>query len=238
MRLFDQIADGAVGEIDVIAIALVDGPHPWEERNADAIAANWRVEQAANPRLFNGRMTMVSALALIGGTLTGTAHAVDFATFLHWRKTPGNAGAAHVFAYAVPVAADGRLIAVKMAAHTANPGLVYFAAGSFEPVDFPGGRMDFAANAHREVREETGMDLDGVRTGRRFLLARSGGALAVARRYFLDDDAATIAAEIRAHVAIDPDPEIDGPVVIEPGSIPEPTTRHMRLVLGRLFAGG
>ncbi|MBK8457734.1 MAG: NUDIX hydrolase [Phyllobacteriaceae bacterium] len=237
MRLFDQIEDGAIRAIDAIDIALVDDPHPWEVRRGVAIAANWRVEQAANPRLFNGRMTMISALALDGATLTGTAHAIDFSTFLYWRKAADKAGAAHVFAYALPVAADGRLIAVKMAAHTANPGLTYFAAGSFEPGDFPGGRMEFAANAHREVREETGIDLGGVRTEQGFLLARAGDALVVARRYWLDEEAATIAARIRAHVAADPDPEIDGPVVIEPGTIPEPTTRHMRLVL-RHFAGG
>lgn len=238
MRLFEQMTDETVADIDAIDIALVDGAHPWEERHADAIAANWLAEQAANPRLFNGRMTMISALALDGATLTGTTHAIDFSTFLYWRKAADRAGAAHVFAYAMPVAADGRLIAVKMAAHTANPGLNYFAAGSFEPGDFPGGRMDFAANAHREVREETGIDLDGVRADRGFVLARAGGALVVARRYWLEDDAETIAARIRAHVAADPDPEVEGPVIIEPGTTPEPTTRHMRLVLERHFAGG
>ena len=41
-------------------------------------------------------------------------------------------------------------------------GRVYFAAGSFEPVDFRDGLVDVDFNMIREVREETGLDLSGA----------------------------------------------------------------------------
>ena len=69
------------------------------------------------------------------------------------------------------VTKDNALIAIRMAAHTVNAGRVYFAAGSFEPEDFPDGRVDAHGNMVREVTEETGLDISGVRRGERSLRA-------------------------------------------------------------------
>ncbi|MGO4831044.1 hypothetical protein AB4144_01905, partial [Rhizobiaceae sp. 2RAB30] len=59
--------------------------------------------------------------------------------FMHWRRRPSNDSAQHAFAHAMLVSSDNALVAIRMGAHTASPGSVYFAAGSFEPKDFPGG---------------------------------------------------------------------------------------------------
>lgn len=231
IALFGQVADGGIAAFADFDIRLVPGAHPWEVRHAGAITANWAEEIERNPRLYNGRMTMISALGLQGRTLRGVSHEIAFATFLYWRKAAMRAGSAHLFAFAVPVARDGRVVAVKMGRHTANPGLTYFAAGSFEPADFSGGQLDFVANTHREVREETGLDLSAHRHEAGFMLARSGDTFVAARRYFLGDDAEAIAARIRAHVAADAEPEIEGPVIIGAGERPASLTRHMHIVL-------
>ena len=74
-----------------------------------------------------------------------------------------------------------------MAAHTANPGRVYFAAGSFEPEDFPGGRVDLHRNMVREVLEETGIDIVGTaaRPAPPRACDRNRGTV-IFRRYHLD----------------------------------------------------
>ena len=50
-------------------------------------------------------------------------------------------------------ATAGGLVAICMGPRTANPDRVYFASGSFEREDFPGGRLDVDFNMAREVRE-------------------------------------------------------------------------------------
>ena len=51
---------------------------------------------------------------------------------------------------------DGALLAIRMGANTVNPGSVYFAAGSFEPVDFPNGVKPISE--HNMAREVEGGD--------------------------------------------------------------------------------
>ena len=82
-----------------------------------------------------------------------------YSTFLYWRSDRRSNGAGTPSPMPMLVAADNALVAIRMAAHTVNAGRVYFAAGSFEPEDFPGGRVDLHRNMVREVLEETGLDI-------------------------------------------------------------------------------
>lgn len=233
-----QLPDRTVIAIDDVDIRLSSDPHPFEIEHAETIAENWLRETAANPRLFNGRMVLPRDVRLDGGRLTGTSHVIDFSTFLHWRRQAGPGSGFHLFAYAVLVAADNALVAVRMAPHTANPGKVYFAAGSFEPGDFIDGRMDFRANTFREVLEETGIDLAGTRQDDRYGLLRAGRSVLLFRRHFLDRDAGEIAKAISDHVASDPDPEISGPVIIRDAVLDASTVAHMPPLLAWHFGGG
>lgn len=75
-------------------------------------------------------------------------------------------GGLHLFAYPVLETSDGALVAIRMGAHTANPGQVYFAAGSLEPEDVVDGRCDIEANMRREVRRRPGSILPNPWRGR------------------------------------------------------------------------
>ena len=126
------------------------------------------------------------------------------------------------------VTSDTALIALRMGAHTANAGRVYFAAGSFEPEDFPDGVVDVHGNMVREVREETGLDISNVPRGKRhYALATERGTV-IFRRYFLDGSADEIASRIRDFVATESEPEIEGPVIIRDArDLPEGLMPHM-----------
>lgn len=200
--------------VDAVDVRLDDGPHPFESANLAAIEQNWRRETEANPALFDGEVVLLSALAYSGRRLTGRCHAIRYATFQHWRQHRETAPAEHAFAHAMLVSRDGALLAVRMGGHTANAGRVYFAAGSFEPVDFPDGRVDLHANMVREVGEETGLSIDAVPREDLFHFISIPNGTVIFRRYFVDAAAVDIADAIRLHVASETDPEIDGPVVI------------------------
>ncbi|MDN2566130.1 hypothetical protein N1F89_07845 [Aquibium sp. A9E412] len=231
------VAPGAVAPVDEAELRFDPAPHPFESANGPAITAAWARAKAANPALYDGRVMLFSRLGYAGGRLAGRCHAVRFATFLHWRARHGHAPTLHAYAHAVIAGSDGALVAVRMAAHTANAGRVYFAAGSFEPADLSDGRLDIDANMAREVAEETGLDLGRARREPALGLHRAPNGTVLFRRYRFDEPAARLAARIRAHVAAVGEPEIDGPVVIAaPQAAPAALAPQMPALLAWHFA--
>ncbi len=199
--------------ISDVRIELDPAPHPFALANAAASAANWERETAMKPALYDGEIALLSELRLDGDRLVGRCHIVRYSTFLYWR-TLRAADAGHAFTHAVLVSSDNALIAAEMGGHTINAGLVYFAAGSFEPVDFVGGIADLAGNMRREVLEETGIDLADVAHEPTWQAVAKESGTVVFRRYFLDAPADDIAERIRATIAAQDEPEIAGPVII------------------------
>jgi 8-oxo-dGTP pyrophosphatase MutT (NUDIX family) len=228
---------GVILPVDDIDVVLDPSQHPFELGNAEAIATNWQREIVAKPALFDGTVVLLSELGYTGGRLFGRCHAVRYSTFMYWRRDRVGT-VAHAFAHPMLVTKDNALIAIRMAPHTVNAGRVYFAAGSFEPEDFPGGRVDAHGNMVREVMEETGLDISGARRGgRHYALATERGTV-IFRRYFLDADADDIAASIRDFVASEAEPEIDGPVVIRDArDLPEGLMPHMPPLIDWHFSG-
>jgi 8-oxo-dGTP pyrophosphatase MutT (NUDIX family) len=219
-------------------LRLDPSPHPFETMNREAIAENWRREKAAKPALFDGMAVLLSRLAYSDGLLDGLCHAARYSTFMLWRQRRPVAGAQHIYAQAVPVGADGALLAVRMGGHTANPGKVYFASGSFEPPDeFPDGIADVQGNMARELAEETGLDLfAGHPAGPLHMLWRETGVV-LFRRHVFDETAAVLAERVKTFVAADPDPEIEGPVVISgPEDLPARLQDHMPPIIDWHFS--
>ncbi len=223
--------------VDAIDVRLKPEPHPYEAQNLSAIDVNWRAEIAANPALFDGTMVLLSSLSYAGRRISGKCHAIRFATFMHWRRRPSNDSAQHAFAHAMLVSSDNALVAIRMGAHTASPGSVYFAAGSFEPKDFPDGKVDLHFNMARELNEETGLSIDDARReDQHYFISLESGTV-IFRRYFLDDDAETLAARIREFVASEEEPEIEGPVIIRDATdLPAGLSPHMAPLIAWHFA--
>lgn len=234
---FDLPAD-MILPLDEVWLVLDPAPHPFEAQNARAVEETWQAEHAANPALFDGRMALLSRLALRDGRLDGTFHMVRYATFLLWRRRRPVREAGHLYLHPVLATSDDALVAIRMARHTVNPGQVYFPAGSFEEDDFAGGRADPAFNMRREVLEETGIDISGLRQEAGFHLLSKVSGTVLFRKVFLDRTADDVAAGIRAHVAGEADPEIDGPVVIRDGDVlPEPLADQMAAIIDWHFRG-
>lgn len=215
--------------IDRADLVVDPSPHPYEVAHREAIAANWVLEKAEKPAIFNGEVMFFSSIRWEDGQLDARCHVIRFATFMHWRRHRPDATAEHLYAHAMPVSSDGALIAIRMAGHTANAGRVYFAAGSFDPHDIRDERLDIGANMEREVREETGLDLTVARAEGQFHGWSGDGGTVLVRRYRMDEPAATILERVRAHIATDPDPEIDDVIIIRSADdLPVGLMPHMR----------
>ncbi|MGX9147430.1 hypothetical protein [Mesorhizobium sp. 128a] len=223
--------------VDEIDVRLDPGPHAFERDNQLAIEENWRREIAAKPALFDGTVVLLSALAWRDNRLVGRCHAVKYSTFMLWRQNRQGTGAEHAYGHAMLVAGDNALVAIRMGPHTVMAGRVYFAAGSFEPIDFRDGRVDVDFNMIREVREETGLDLTTAARGRRYHALSTSTGTVLFRRYHVDEPASEIARRISVFVATEADPEIEGPVIIRHAAdLPEGLAPHMKPLVEWHFA--
>lgn len=237
MTLPFDLPRNAILPVKRVEVRLDPAPHPLEGAHAEAIAANWQAEVKAQPALFNGRMALMTQLALHDGVLEGRCHEVNYATFLYWKRDRVGT-AEHLFAHPALVSRDNALIAIRMGPRTANPGAIYFAAGSFEPGDFRDGVCDLQSNMIREVREETGLDISATPHEDGYELFSLDRATAIFRRFWLDEDADVIAQRIRDFVATEADPEIEGPVVIRGvDDLPEGLRPHMVAFVRWHFGG-
>lgn len=226
-------------EIQEIDVRLDPGPHPFFEGAEEAVAARWQMERAAKPALFDGEVVLLSRLEWADGRLSGTCHAVRYSQFLYWRSQRPVESAEHAYAHPILVAGDNALVAIRMASHTINAGQVYFASGSFEPVDFPGGRVDVDLNMRREALEEIGIDLrDCVAEPRLFGLSRPEGTVFF-RRYFSTLPAYKLAAHIRHHAENGGDDEIEDAVILRsPADLTDRAARQMPPLVEWHFSNG
>jgi len=197
-----------------IDLRVVDGPHPYHLAELDKIVENWAQEISANPALYDGRMILPRAVQIRDGVISGETHIVRFSTFLLWRKTRPVAAAIHLFALPVIVSSDGAVIAIRMGKHTSNPGRVYCAAGSLDPEDIRDGICDMDSNMAREVLEETGLALSDADSVSGFHALHDRGVITVFRSYRFSATAAELIGRIAAHIAQDPEPEIDEALAI------------------------
>lgn len=200
--------------LDSTELRLTDAPLDFAVRHADAIAAYWQNARSARPRLWNGPQFMFTDVRVDGDVLAGTGHRTDFSTFLYWRDRGRPRSVTHITGTSLPVTADGALLVVRMAAHTANAGQLYFPAGSLDPADAVDGAVDIDANIRRELSEETGLAPAPDLFDDRIVAACVDNAWHVARRCWLDLTFAECAEQVRAHQADTGDDEIDAVVAV------------------------
>ena len=206
--------ENTVFEVRSVELRVEPGEHPFHVAERSAAQANWALEKQANPALFNGAMLFQEKLRISDGILRAVGHIVPYSTFLWWRKQPGGAGGYHVYALPVPVSSDGAIIAIRMAPHTANPGQVYCPAGSFDTSDVVDGACDVLANMVREVREETGLDLESAVADTHVHALHRERRVALFRCFRFSMTADEMLERIAAHMAVDEEKEIDAAVAI------------------------
>jgi 8-oxo-dGTP pyrophosphatase MutT (NUDIX family) len=200
--------------VAAIDLKVLPGEHPLHLQNSAAAEANWAREIAVNPMLFDGRMVLQHRLSVGPAGISGEAYIVPFSTFMWWRKQPVKAGGFHLFAYPVIASADGALVAIKMGEHTANPGSVYFAAGSLDDSDVVDGHCDPGANMLREVREETGLDLREALADGGYYAIHQDRWVTLFRLFRFLKTADELVADIERHMTDAEDKEIAGAVII------------------------
>ncbi|ANM05012.1 NUDIX hydrolase domain-containing protein [Rhizobium phaseoli] len=210
----DWPPEATVFPIAGVDLRVLPGAHPFVIAEEAAIRENWAKETAANPALFDGRLVFQQRLSFSEERIAGEGYVTPFSAFMWWRRQPQRQGGLHIFAYPVLESSDGALVAIRMGAHTANPGQVYFAAGSLEPEDIVDGRCDIEANMRREVHEETGLDLADAVAGEGLFASHARRTVTLLRLFRFDMTADEMVKQIEAHMLVAEDKEIAGAAAI------------------------
>lgn len=155
----EAFRDGHVVPLSRIA-ARVE-PYDWAfaRENGDGIATHWAKVSDGKPAMFNGRILLQHKAHIADGVFHARYFEADYAAFMAWRDM-GRPGPTirNGFAMGALRASDGAFLCGRMGAHTANAGMVYFAAGTPDRSDVhEDGTVDLAGSVVRELWEETGL---------------------------------------------------------------------------------
>jgi hypothetical protein len=183
----------------------------WAEQNRDLIAANWKRRTAKTPKMFNGRVLLLSHLEFEHDLCRNTYFETSYADFVAWIDSGyPDRSIANGFAMGALRGSDGAYICGVMSAYTANAGRVYFAGGTPDLSDLRSdGTVDLATSLTRELTEETGLQDGDFHVDDEWIVIQLWPTVALVRMVTLPMTAEEGAGLIRANIAKEPEPELE-----------------------------
>jgi 8-oxo-dGTP pyrophosphatase MutT (NUDIX family) len=205
----------AVVEIDALDMRFGAWDWPFIASNKDAIDRHWEETIARSPRIFDGEVLLQNEWHIEKGVYHGRYFKTRYRNLLGWRAagfsgTPVRNG----FSMAALRSADGAFLLGRMAEHTANPGKIYFAAGTPDLHDIVGEMVDLEANVMRELREETGLQAGDVSIMPGWTLVTDVGRAAFMRSMVIDLPAEGARKEMLARMKHLDDDELSDIVIV------------------------
>lgn len=203
-----------MSDISIVALDSAEfayAPRPWtfaDARRAE-IDAHFAMRRRRAPEIWNGEVLLLGEHVLRGAALTGTFFATDYASFIAWEDWGfPDRTVANGFAMGALRAADGAFLLGVMGAHTAKAGMIYFPAGTPDPSDIDGARVDLAASVVREVGEETGLTAADVAIERGWTAVLGDCRVALMKTMQSSLAADALRARILDHLAREVKPEL------------------------------
>lgn len=212
----NAFADGHIVRLRQIAARIE--PYDWAfaRENGDAIAAHWAKVSDGKPAMFNGRILLQHRAAIEDGVFRAAYFETDYAAFMAWRDhgLPGPR-IRNGFAMGALRAADGAFLCGRMAKHTANAGMVYFAAGTPDRSDVrEDGTVDLAGSVVRELWEETGLTQAEIVVGEGWDAVFTDGRIAFMRPVTIPLPADEARALMLSRIAVMDEQELDDIVIL------------------------
>jgi 8-oxo-dGTP pyrophosphatase MutT (NUDIX family) len=182
---------------------------PFAEARRGDIAAHFAARRKETPQLWNGRVLLMRDFAVAHGALRGLYFETDFADFLAWRDWNfPDPGVVNCFAMGALQSSDGAFLLGVMSRSTANPGRIYFPAGTPDRNDLRGDTVDLLGNVLREIGEETGLTAADLKIAPGWLAVVDVPRIAVMKPIALPFPAAEARERMLRHLASEKEPEL------------------------------
>jgi hypothetical protein len=201
--------DPRIVPIDRLDIGFAPFRWPFAETRRGDIAAHFEVRRQATPQMWNGQILLMRDFAIADGALRGMYFETGFADFLAWRdwNFPDPA-IVNCFAMGTLRASDGAWLLGVMSRHTANPGRIYFPAGTPDRNDLRGDTVDLLGNILREIGEETGLAATDLAIAPEWHAVVDGPRVAVMKPVEVPFAAPEARARMLRHLASEAEPEL------------------------------
>lgn len=186
---------------------------PWDwpfatRRRAD-IDAHFAAKKREKPNLWNGQVLLARQPAYAAGRFSARYFATDFASFLAWRDWGFvDPSVFNSFGMGALRCNDGAFVLGEMGPHTSTAGRVYFPAGTPDPDDIAGDRVDIAGSVRRELEEETGLTPADYEAAAHWDCVTAGPAIALIRILDVAMPADALRARIESNLALQKHPEL------------------------------
>jgi 8-oxo-dGTP pyrophosphatase MutT (NUDIX family) len=232
------MSDPVIRRVTTLDLSFRPQAWPFAERRRADIDAHFAAAQRARP-IWNGRILLGRDPVFTPERFSADYFEADFASFLAWRDWGfPEAGAFNGFGMGALRCSDGAFILGEMGPHTSNAGRIYFPAGTPDPDDLSGGKVDIAGSVTREIEEETGLTPADYSAGTYWDCVISGAAIAMIRLLHVDGPAEALRARIEANLARQRQPELSAVhLVRRTGDLTAAMPRFVTAFLERQFAG-
>lgn len=201
--------------IDVVKLKSVEikiEPWAWDYaiNNRNAIDQHFVCLLRQRSALWNGRVLLLHRCAVNDGVMIGSCFETDYASLIAWRDWGfPDSSIYNFFAAAALRTADGAYLVGEMAQHTAGAGQLYFPCGTPEPSDVTDGHwVDVGGNLSRELREETGLNIEEFDIEPGWTMVRDRGFVALIKQVVVPQNAEALRNRIMRYLAAETDPEL------------------------------
>ena len=195
--------------IDRLEVGVAPFHWRFAEARCNDIAAHFAARRQITPQLWNGRVLLMRDFAIRDSTLRGMYFEAGFAEFLAWRDWDfPDPAVVNCFAMGALRGSDGAYLMGVMSDHTANPGRVYFPAGTPDPNDVRGETVDLLGSVMRELAEETGLTAVDFSVAPGWHAVVDTSRVAVMKRIDVPYPASDVRTRMLRHLASEPQPEL------------------------------
>jgi 8-oxo-dGTP pyrophosphatase MutT (NUDIX family) len=205
----------SVQGIQIIKLDRVEiSTEPWRWDFAiaqrDQIRRYFADRKRKQPVLWNGEVLLMHRYTISNRVLRGWCFSTEFANFLAWRDwNYPDPAIRDFFAAAGLRSIEGAYLVAEMGVHTSHAGLCYFPCGTPEPADLDkNGVLDLVVNLQRELREETGIELQQLDAEPGWTLVHDRGIFALIKRLTARQSADQLRSRILSHLASERLPEL------------------------------
>jgi 8-oxo-dGTP pyrophosphatase MutT (NUDIX family) len=203
------MTDVTIERVERLELAFVPRPWPFASERRAEIDRYFVELKRRHPAIWNGRALLLHDHVIEHAVFRGSCFDTDFASFIAWRDWDfPDRTIRNCFALGAMRSSDGAYILGVMAPHTANAGKIYFPAGTPDPSDVVGAKVDLAGSVRREVAEETGIAPADYEPQAGWYCASAGPRIALIRILNLRASADELRARILAHLARERAPEL------------------------------
>jgi hypothetical protein len=209
--------------VDNLGLTLGQYHWPFAHRRRTEIDTHFEQLRREKPSMWNGRVLLMNGFEIAGDALRGNCFETDFASFVAWRDFGfPDLSVKNIFAMGALQGSDGGYVLGVMGAHTMNAGKIYFPAGTPDPSDIRGDKVDLEASVRREVEEETGLTPAELEIERSWKCILAGPMIALFKQMRSSQTAARLCERILDHIKRETEPELAGAIVVRGASDIDP----------------